>query len=68
MLLSEGHAIAGSYLSGGPMLPTVAMVSSALFVAEGHFWVPGHAVDLVCVDFNRVFYYGGWERAQESWS
>lgn len=50
------------------MLPTVTMVSSALFVAEGHFWVPGHAVDLVCVDFNRVFYYGGWQRAQESWS
>lgn len=28
----------------------------------------GHAVDLACVDFNRVLYYGGWERAQESWS
>lgn len=56
MLMSEGYAVAGSYLLGWPILPIVAMVSFALLVAEDHVWFPGHAVDLVYVDLNRVFY------------
>lgn len=63
MLMSEGYAVAGSYLLGWPILSIVAMVSFALLVAEDHVWFPGHAVDLVYVDLNRVFYYRGWEGA-----
>ena len=63
MLMSAGYAVAGSYLSGWPMLTIVAMVSFALLVAEDHVCFPCHAVDLVCVDLNRVFYYRGWEGA-----